>query len=371
MQDGPTDRNRRDDGDDHSLAARERVRVTLAKIAREAGVNKSTASRALHGDPSVADATRRRIQQLADELHYVPNASAMRLSNAQTNVLAFASHGLVWKPAGSDPFLVELLTEITQRASAHGFDVLLCRYEPGERELETYRRVVFGRYADGLILTDLRPNDPRLEYLCEQGYPHVLFGRSAADLGEARQYPYPWVEVDNRAGARLGTEHLLSLGHRRIAFVGGSEVYFCEADRLMGYRDALEAACIPFDPQLCVGGGATHEEEDGYRLTCSLLEGENPPTAVFAFSDVVATGVMQAAREMGRTIGRDFGIMGFDGLGLGNYTTPALTTLRQPIRYVGRMLVDLLHCAVTGTPPEEPHLLLQPELMVRASTIGD
>ncbi|MGZ3676110.1 MAG: LacI family DNA-binding transcriptional regulator [Ktedonobacterales bacterium] len=371
MQDDLTDGNHRDNSDEPSLSARERDRVTLAKIAREAGVNKSTASRALHGDPSVADATRRRIQQLADELHYVPNASAMRLSNAQTNVLAFASHGFVWKPAGSDPFLVELLTEITQRASAHGFDVLLCRYEPGERELETYRRVVLGRYADGLILTDLRPNDPRLEYLCEQRYPHVLFGRSAADLDEARRYPYPWVEVDNRAGARLGTEHLLSLGHRRIAFVGGSEVYFCEADRLMGYRDALEAGGVPFDPRLCVGGGTTHEEEDGYRLTCSLLEEANPPTAVFAFSDVVATGVMQAAREMGRAIGREFGIMGFDGLGLGNYTTPALTTLRQPIRYVGRMLVDLLHGALTGPPPEDPHLLLQPELMVRASTIGD
>lgn len=362
MQDDPTGPSR---------SAREHERVTLAKIAREAGVNKSTASRALHGDVSVADATRKRIQQLANDLHYVPNASALRLSNAQTNVLAFASHGLVWKPGGSDPFLVELLTEITQRAAAHGFDVLLCRYEPGARELETYRRVVGGRHADGLILTDLRPHDPRLDYLCEQRYPHVLFGRSAANLDEAREYPYPWVEVDNRAGAKLGTEHLLSLGHQRIAFVGGSEVYFCEADRLMGYRDALEAAGIPFDPRLCLGGGATHEEEDGYRLTRSLLEGENPPTAIFAFSDVVATGAMQAAREMGRTIGQTFGIMGFDGLGLGNYTTPALTTLRQPIRYVGRMLVDLLQGFLAGKPRDESHLLLQPELTVRASTVGN
>src|SRR5579859_1874626 len=117
MQDDPTDHNRRNDRDDPSLSAREHERVTLAKIAREAGVNKSTASRALHGDVSVADATRKRIQQLANDLHYVPNASALRLSNAQTNVLAFASHGLVWKPGGSDPFLVELLTEITQRAA--------------------------------------------------------------------------------------------------------------------------------------------------------------------------------------------------------------------------------------------------------------
>lgn len=343
--------------------------MTLAKIARKAGVNKSTASRALRGDPSVAAATRKRIQQLADELHYVPNASAMRLTNAQTNVLAFASHGFVWKPGGSDPFLVELLTEITQRAAAHGFDVLLCRYEPGERELETYRRVVGGRHADGLILTDLRPNDPRLAYLCEQGYPHVLFGRPAADLDEARLYPYPWVEVDNRAGARIGVEHLLSLGHRRIAFVGGSDVYFCEVDRLAGYRDALAAAGIPFDSQLCLTGGVTHEEEDGYRLTRSLLETDEPPTAIFAFSDVVATGAMQAAREMGRSIGREFGIMGFDGLGLGNYTTPPLTTLRQPIRYVGRMLVDLLQGFLAGRPLDECHLLLTPELTVRASTV--
>jgi DNA-binding LacI/PurR family transcriptional regulator len=353
------------------VPAHERSRATLAEIARVAGVNKSTASRALRGDTTVAKATRRRIQQLAAELNYVPDASALRLTNAQTNVLAFASHGFVWKAGGSDPFLVELLTEITHRASTHGFDVLLCRYEPGERELETYRRVVRGRHADGLILTDLRPNDPRLEYLCEQRYPHVLFGRSAADLDAARLYPYPWVEVDNRAGARLGTEHLIALGHRRIAFVGGSNVYFCEADRIMGYRDALEAAAIPFAPELCLTGGTTHEEEDGYRLTRFLLEAENPPTAIFAFSDVVATGVMQAAREMGRCIGREFGVMGFDGLGLGSYMTPALTTLRQPIQYVGRMLVDLLQGVLTGKPLESQHLLLQPELIARASTVGD
>jgi LacI family transcriptional regulator len=344
------------------------ARPTLAQIAHAAGVNKSTASRALRGDPAIGSVTSQRIQRLAAQLNYVPNASARRLNRAQTDTIALSLRALNLSAGGTDPFLVELLAGITSEAASRHYDVLLARAEEGEFELNVYKRILGGHHADGFILTYLRPSDPRLDYLSARRYPHVLFGRPAEELRDARRYPHPWVEVDNRMGALIGTEHLISLGHRRIAFIGGGNTYFWEQDRRAGYRDALEKANIPYDPGLCLPGGLS--QEDGYALIQHLLRQEMPPTAVFAISDVLAVGAMRAASDAGQTIGRDFAVMGFDGVGLGTYLTPPLTTLRQPINYVGHLLVQLLIDLLAGAPLTEKHLLLQPELMVRASTQG-
>lgn len=342
------------------------ARTTLAEIARAAGVNKSTASRALRGDPAIGNETRQRIQGLALQLNYVPNASARRLNRAQTDTIALASRALNLRAVEADPFLVELLAGVTDEAANYHLDVLLSRAEEGEHELDVYKRIVGGHHADGCIVTDLRPGDARLDYLCARRYPHVLFGRSAEELRDARRYPYPWVEVDNRTGGRIGAEHLISLGHRRIAFIGGGDTYYWERDRRAGYRDALAKANLPYDPLLCLPSGLS--QEDGYLLTERLLNQETPPTAIFAVSDVLAVGAMRAAAAAGKTIGRSFSVLGFDGVGLGAYLTPTLTTLRQPIHYVGQLLVQLLIGLLNGTPPAEKHILLQPELMVRAST---
>lgn len=342
-------------------------RSTLAELAREAGVNKSTVSRALRGDPTIGVQTRERIQKLAAALNYAPNANAQRLNHARTDVLAFASQSFTRGGDAADPFLAELLASIMSEASACGQDVLLCQAAPDATDLSAYRRIVLGSHADGLILTDLAVRDPRVDYLREQRFPHVLFGRPASDLAEARDYPYPWVEVDNHAGARMGVEYLLSLGHTRIAFLGADDIYNWQRDRVAGYRDALAVAGITVDPSLISPSGFS--QDDGYRLTRALLERGQPPTAIFAISDVLACGAMRAAHDLGLNVGRDFPIMGFDGLGLGAYVTPTLTTLRQPVGQVGQLLVRLLIDAVRGS-GEPQHVLLQPELVVRASTRG-
>jgi DNA-binding LacI/PurR family transcriptional regulator len=344
------------------------TRPTLADIARAAGVTKSTVSRALRGDPTVGRDTRQRIQRLAAQLNYFPNASAKRLTNARTDTLAFASRALRPSDAGYDPFLVELLAGITDEAASHHFDLLLSRADEGGNELEVYTRVLGGHHADGFIVADLRPNDRRVDYLCAQRCPHVLFGRPSQDLAASRRYPYPWVEVDGRTGARVGTQHLIGLGHIRIAFISGGDDFFWEADRLAGYRDALARAGLPFEQRLCVASG--YSQESGYQITLDLLDHPDPPTAIFAISDVLAVGAMRAAQETGRIIGRDFSVMGFDGVGLGAYLTPPLTTLRQPTDYVGRMLVRLLVGVLNGEALPDRHILLQPELVVRTSTDG-
>jgi DNA-binding LacI/PurR family transcriptional regulator len=345
-----------------------RKRPTLAELAQAAGVNKSTASRALRGDSVIASTTRARIQQLARDLEYEPNASARRLYSARTDLIAFSAPAPSRAVGENDPFVVELLHAVMDEASANDLDVFVCRPKPGTLELSTYRRIVGGRHADGFILMDVRPDDARLPYLCAQRFPHVLFGRSALDLDEAHMYPYPWVEVDNRAGARIGTEHLIQLGHMRIAFLGCGDAFTFEVDRRNGYQDALNAAGISAEPELCTPAGAT--QDDGYRLTRDLLVSEHPPTAIFAVSDVLAVGAMRAVHDAGVTVGREFPVMGFDGLGLGEYVQPQLTTIKQPIRQVGNLLVKLLVATLQGESAPE-HLLLPPELIVRSSTVGD
>ena len=343
-----------------------RKRPTLAELAQAAGVNKSTASRALRDDSVIASTTRERIQRLARELEYEPNASARRLYSARTDLIAFSAHAPSRAVGDNDPFVIELLHAVMDEAAANELDVFVCRPKPGTAELATYRRIVGGHHADGFILMDVRPNDARLPYLCAQRFPHVLFGRSALVLDEANTYPYPWVEVDNRVGARIGTEHLITLGHTRIAFLGCGDAFTFEVDRRKGYQDALKAAGIPSDPDLCTPAGAT--QDDGYRLTRDLLAAAHPPTAIFAVSDVLAVGAMRALHDAGVTVGREFPVMGFDGLGLGEYVEPQLTTIKQPIRQVGQLLVKLLVAAQQDKQPE--HIFLPPELIVRSSTIG-
>ena len=344
------------------------VRITLSDVARAAGVDKSTASRALRDDASIGVETRLRIQQIAEQLHYVPNANAQRLSNARTNVIAFSSN--VFRHGSEpDPFQLELLAVITREAAKQGFDVLLCRPEADPDNHQTFARILGGHHADGLILMDLRPADPRLDFLCARGFPHVLFGRSAEDMRRAQRYPFPWVEVDNRNGTKVGMAHLVGLGHSRIAFIGGDQTYICDLDRHAGYRDGLATAKLAFDPDIFLPGEVA--EETGYTLTRQVLDLANPPTAIFACSDIVAVGAMRAARDLGRQVGRSFAVMGFDGLGLGNFLTPALTTLRQPMAQIGEQLVQQVISVVRGTAVSPPHTLLQPELVVRASTIGD
>lgn len=341
------------------------TRSTLAELAQAAGVSKSTVSRALRGDATIGVQTRERIQQLAVTLNYAPNASARRLNRNSTEVLAFASVAFSRGGDAGDPFLIELLSSIMREASVSGLDLLLVQPAPELSDLSAYRRIVAGSYADGLILTDLALDDPRVGYLCDQQFPHVLFGRPSPNLEEAQAYPYPWVEVDNRAGARLGVEHLLSLGHTRIGFLGFDTIYNWQQDRVAGYRDALEAAGVAVDPALIAVGGYT--QDDGQRLTRQLLEHGQPPTAIFAISDVIAVGAMRAARDFGLSVGREFPIIGFDGLGIGTYVTPTLTSLRQPVAEVGRLLVQLF-VALQRDPESPRHVLLEPELVVRAST---
>jgi DNA-binding LacI/PurR family transcriptional regulator len=256
------------------------------------------------------------------------------------------------------------LTGVVSEAEAAGHHVLPFPYRDGEDLVSGYRELIDAGRVDGFVLSSVMYDDPRLHFLLERDFPFVAFGRS----GSTDDFPY--VDVDGAAGMRLATEHLIVHGHQRIGVLAWAEATRVGDDRLSGYLEAHDSAGLPADPELVARGES--DFESGYAATeCWLtLPLDRRPTAVVAMSDLMAIGAMHAAQAAGLTIGRDFAVAGFDDVPLAQYLRPPLTSVRQPIRQVGHLCVDLLVALLSGLPLAERHILLQPELVIRASTQG-
>jgi LacI family transcriptional regulator len=204
-----------------------------------------------------------------------------------------------------------------------------------------------------------RHRDQRIAYLVEHGFPFVAFGRSDTEAD------FPYLDVDGRAGIRQLTQHLIKLGHRRIAFVSAPLDLLFASHRLEGYRQALEAHDIPYSESLVAEGQLT--ERSGYAAGQELLSRDGHPTAIIACNDLMALGVMSAARELGLTIGQDVAVAGFDDVSLAEHAHPSLTTVRQPVYEIGWRICEMLSDLLQGKPLAERHVVLQPQLIVRQS----
>lgn len=341
--------------------------VTLKDLAKELGLSVTTVSRALAGYDDVAESTRRRVRQTAQEMGYYPNVTAQQLRRQRTDTLAFVipTHG----PRLSDPFFSELLAGIGNEAGRHRFDLLVSTQPPdSEAEREAYRRIVHGRRADGALVVRTRQKDERIRFLSEQGFPFVAFGRS--DLG----IEFPYVDEDSYTGMRLLAQHMVDLGHRHFGFISApAGLLFCRL-RLDGYRSVLQANGFPANGGLVVSGDLA--QRSGFRAAQELLGRTPRPTAIIACNDLMALGAMSAAQKMGLTVGRDLSVGGFDDIPLAEHAHPPLTTMRQPIYEIGqritRMLVQLIQVprGLSGEEeaPAERQVLLTPQLIVRESS---
>jgi len=321
--------------------------VSIKDIAKEAGVSPSTVSRALNNHPRISEDTKVYIQQLAQEMGYVPSVIARSLVANRSATIGVAITDL------SDPYYVGLMIGIETAAAAHNYQVILSSfYRDPDRELA----VIYDfhqRRVDGVIITGSYIENTYLA-------PDNNFFKPIVVINSLT-YPYS-VAVDRVKGAQQVVEHLLNLGHRRIAHVtqlrDGME-------RLDGYRTALENHNIPIDESLivtCDGGIA-----GGITAVPELLSNAYPPTAIFCFNDLTAIGVINALREREYRVPQDISVTGFDDLTMAAYYHPALTTVRQPSQLVGQRAVDMLLQLIKGRKSVEPQLLL-PELVIRKST---
>ena len=333
--------------------------VTLKDLAARLGLSITTVSRALAGYSDVAEATRQRVLQAAEEMGYVPDATARRLQKGRTDTIGFIipTHG----PRFSDPFFSELLSGIGNEAARHNFDLLVSTRPPDTPEEDTaYRRMVEGRLVDGLLVVRTRVGDCRIGYLSQIGFPFVAFGR--CDL----EVDFPYVDEDGKLGLEPVTEHLIALGHQRLAFISAPDgLMFCHA-RLAGLHAALERNGLALRREYFVVGDLT--QQGGFRAMSQLLDLTPPPTAVISCNDLSALGASRAAQNRGLVVGRDIAITGFDDIPLAEHSHPSLTTVRQPIYDIGCQICEMLIRLVQGEELAKRHILLRPELIIRESS---
>lgn len=334
-------------------------RVSIKDIADAAGVTHPTVSRALNNSPLISESTRTRIQRIAREMGYTPDAVAQSLQTRRTHII-----GLVVASIG-DPFFADLVKGVEEVARPAGFSVFLnsSRNDPEQeiQVIETFHR----QRVDGILVASSRIGTEHVERLARINVPVVLVNSQA----EGEHDFLHSIAVDDRIGARRAIEHLIDLGHRRIAYIGVTNRPKSNTRRLRGYRDALEEAGIAPDPSWIhiVDLDPALEDSDalaGKQAARQLLDSD--VTAVFCYNDMVAVGALLACREDGVAVPDDLSIIGFDDIELARYVHPALTSVAQPKRQMGsiamQMVVDLLEKKPVA------NQIIEPIVMKRQST---
>ncbi|MGA3162208.1 MAG: LacI family DNA-binding transcriptional regulator [Terracidiphilus sp.] len=326
---------------------------SIKDIARLAHVSHPTVSRALQNSPLVNPQTAERIRQIAEQAGYHASAVARGLVTRRTRTI-----GLVVTTA-ADPFTSEVFSGIEQEAHDRGYCVFLAEsYADPESERKIVRTFA-ERRVDGIIVTSSRVGALYLPLLSEMMVPIVLVNN---------QHPGAFVHsvmIRNQEGVRAAAKHLIDLGHRRIAYLGDQFGYQSDAERCAGYREALEAAGIEFTPELVAPGDG--KPEGGLRAMDQLLAMAHPPTAVCCYNDMTALGAMRSIRLRGLRVPQDISVVGFDDLFIASYLQPPLTTIRQPMRRMGKLAMESLFKLMSWD-ESEIHIKVDAELIVREST---
>lgn len=336
-----------------SASKRVRRQPSIKDIARLARVSHPTVSRALQNSPLVNAKTAEKIRRIAKESGYKASAVARGLVTRRTRTI-----GLVVTTV-ADPFTSEVVSGIEQAANDHGYCVFLAdsNADP-DRERKIVQSFAEQR-VDGIIVTSSRVGALYLPLLSEMMVPIILVND---------QHPGAFVHsvmICNQEGSRAAAEHLVGLGHRRIAFIGDQFGYQSDTERLAGYKEALEAAGIPIHPELVVRGDG--KPEAALCAMNELLALSDPPTAVCCYNDMSALGAMRSIRMHGLRVPEDISVAGFDDLFVASYTDPPLTTVRQPMRRMGQMAMEHLIKLMSGQ-ESVVRIKVKPELIVRQST---
>ncbi|MCA0320290.1 MAG: LacI family transcriptional regulator [Proteobacteria bacterium] len=310
--------------------------ATIRDVARLANVSMATVSNALNSADRVSEELRARVQAAVDKLGYAPHPAARSLRKRTSGLLGLVVGDI------TNPFFSDLFAAVEDAAAARGHLVLLCNSsEKVERE-EAHLKMLRSQRIDGLILAPTGAvSMNRAALLAQLEVPVVLVDRAMDGLG------YDAVVLDNRRAAFEATSHLVAAGHRRIALINGPDVVRTAADRLAGYREALLAAGIAFDPGLVRDAG--FQEAPACRAAVDLLRADVPPTAIFATNNLMTLGTIRALADLGLKCPEDVSIVGIDDLPWADSVSPRLTAVAQPVRAIGETALNILLDRVTGS----------------------
>lgn len=327
----------------------------MADVAARAGVSVATVSRALSGDPKrVSAPVLQRIIDAAEELDYIPNNLARNMRAGSSRIL-----GLVISDIGN-PFFTAVVRGVEDVAQRHGYSLVLSNTDEDPDREAASLGVMAAERAAGLIIATTNENGTALRRFADMGMAIVAIDRHIADL------PTDSVVVDNESASHEAVTHLVRLGHRRIAIVGGPHDADTARERRRGYERALAEARIAVEPELVRAGD--FRETAGLTVTRELLDLADPPTAIFAVNNLTTIGVLGALRERGVEVPTDMSVVGFDDFPTAELLHPPLTVVQQPTYRVGARAADLLVRRLRE--PEAPvkEVVLAARLIVRGST---
>ncbi|AKO92567.1 LacI family DNA-binding transcriptional regulator [Priestia filamentosa] len=328
------------------------MKITIRSVAEEAGVSIGTVSKVINNSGKISEKTRKKVFQAMQKLNYKPDAAAASLRGKRTKLI-----GLL-VPDISNPFYAGIARSIEDRSHEVGLNVMLCSTDNNTEKEKNYLALLTSQRVDGLVVASAFRSTVLLQETIDRGIPSVLIA------SEIPQLSINTVTVDDYKGGYLATSHLLDLGHKDIAII--SENVRSNEPRLAAYKDSMREAGIDVKPEYIMKTEATIQK--GYECAKKLLLLDEKPTAIFACNDLLAAGVIQAAKELELDLPRELSVVGFDNTVLSTTTAPMLTTISQPIKQMGAKVVDLLRQEMEESKGHKERLLMAPELIVRQST---
>lgn len=336
------------------------MQITIKDVAKHANVAPSTVSRVIANSPRISQKTKERVRSSMEELGYHPNIHARSLANRSTQ-----SIGLVMPSAATktlqNPFFPEVLRGISTKAHQNGYSLYMTTGVTEEEVLSGVIEMVQGRRVDGVIVLYSREDDQVVQYLRQTKFPFVVVGKP---FGDASSITY--VDTDNYLAGREVTKHLYNLGHRRIAFIGGSDKLAVTQDRRNGYATALMEAGIPVCEEYIAR--AEFMTKGGAKAVRELLQNEEPPTAVVVSDDMMALGVISTLSEMGLKIPEDVAVVSFNNVYIAEHSNPPLTSVEINIFGLGFEATNcLLEQISDNAPPYGKRVIVPHYLVVRQS----
>ncbi len=335
--------------------------ATIKDVARRAGVNHSTVSRALHGSPLISEETAARVRQAALELGYRPSAVARSLKTNSTRVLGVVVSNI------DDPFFSEILQGIEETAQSYGYSLFIAASQRDPLREQKIVQAMVEHRADGVIICSTSFSAEQSRQLLAYGRPIAVVNNQSAEVYRFSIYH------DDVDGCRQVTRHLIELGHRKIAYLGNSLSGRTTLDRLSGYQQEMSVAGLPVPDGYIYqapGGGP----ENGQEGICHFLALPDLPTALVCYNDMLAIGVLTSLQQAGIRVPEHLSVTGFDNIHYSAFTNPPLTTFDQPKRYIGteaaHLILDQLNSTAGGEQaPAQPTIRkLKGKLLIRSST---
>jgi DNA-binding LacI/PurR family transcriptional regulator len=332
--------------------------ATIKDIAKAAGVSVTTVSRALNGYNDVNEKTRAKIKSIAEELNYSPNAVARSLVKSKTETIGLLVSELSLSGA-KDMFTYEIMCGINDSSSEKGYDLILFSTNSAKQKAKSYSQLCRERQVEGVIMQGIKIDDPYLKEVIDSNIPCVLI-----DV-EIEGENVGFVSTDNVFGAQMAVKHLTNLGHRNIAIMNGHNQAVVSQKRLQGYKKQLEEASIPFQEEYVLNGEFLEEKAE--KVAYSFLNEHPEVTAIFCASDLMALGVMNAAKRQGITVPEELSIVGYDNITLAEYVQPQLSTVEQNKYQIGFKAAKLLIDMLEGNKANRK-VILDNQLIIRNTT---